>query len=417
MAERNVLDRRTFVKGMLAAGATVTVAACVPSATPTATPAPTPTPTPVWPTGWALRQIGMAVKDLDAAVARYSKYPQAWFAPETLLDSGPWRYTTGERFPAYLDGKAADVKVRIRMMYWADIPIPFELFQTIEGKWAGTRFLDEVGGDGINHLGFEVDDALAEANRLIAAGAKEVVRFGDAAIAPPSMVYVDLDPELKGPGLMIEFFQRNPVRRASAATPTPTSAPTATPPTPTRPTGWVLGQVGMAVKDLDAAVARYSKYPFTWFSPETLLDTVPWVYGSGAHKGERFPSYIDGKLQDVKLRIRSMYWGGCPIPFELFQTIEGEWAGTRFLAENGGDGINHVLIRVDDALAEANKLIAVGAKEVVKFGDPAKESPSLVYVDLDPQLKGPGLMLELIKRNAVGRAATPTPTTTPTPTR
>jgi len=40
LAERNVLDRRTFVKGMLAAGATVTVAACAPIATPgAATPA------------------------------------------------------------------------------------------------------------------------------------------------------------------------------------------------------------------------------------------------------------------------------------------------------------------------------------------------------------------------------------------
>jgi len=51
VSERNVLDRRTFLKGMLAAGATVTVAACAPVTTAPAPAAPVSAPTvtgPAW---------------------------------------------------------------------------------------------------------------------------------------------------------------------------------------------------------------------------------------------------------------------------------------------------------------------------------------------------------------------------------
>ena len=121
-------------------------------------------------------QIGIAVKDSDKVIASWS----------SMFGIGPWTY----RDIGGTDAKGRTWKARLAFANMG--PLTIELIQPVEGRIFQSRFLDEHG-DGINHLGFNVDDVDAEAANLVAQGAK--VLFTD----PGQFAYMDSG----GPGGVI----------------------------------------------------------------------------------------------------------------------------------------------------------------------------------------------------------------------
>ncbi len=102
-------------------------------------------------------QIGVVVKDVDAAVEYYSKN----------FGIGPWRVTVVER-PSTITtvyGKAASYKAKVGIAQVSPT-VTLELVQDLEGETIRTKFLQEKG-EGINHLMFApVDDLKAEMRKF-----------------------------------------------------------------------------------------------------------------------------------------------------------------------------------------------------------------------------------------------------------
>jgi len=108
LAERNVLDRRTFVKGVLAAGATITAAACVAPVTTPAVPAvPVAPPTVVGPS-W------MHPKSLVRAQPGYGQAHLTWKYGDTV------KWLPPEKYPAdaAADTLAALPKTKLEWIYY-----------------------------------------------------------------------------------------------------------------------------------------------------------------------------------------------------------------------------------------------------------------------------------------------------------
>ena len=125
-------------------------------------------------------QIGVIVRDLNAATAFYE-----------TLGLGPFK--TGKGTAPITDrevhGKAApDVKNRIATAMLGEVEI--ELVQPVSGASLQREFL-ETRGEGVNHLGFVVEDLEGEVARLITRGFRVVSRgtvAGGGAFA-----YLDTD--------------------------------------------------------------------------------------------------------------------------------------------------------------------------------------------------------------------------------
>jgi len=114
VSERGVLDRRSFVKGMLAAGATVTVAACAPIVTTPGPAAPAGPPTiagPAW----------IHPKSLVRAAPGYGGAHLTWKVGDTL------KWLPPEKFPAdeAADALAKLPKTKLSEMYSKMLRIRF----------------------------------------------------------------------------------------------------------------------------------------------------------------------------------------------------------------------------------------------------------------------------------------------------
>ena len=128
-------------------------------------------------------QISYAVKDIDSIV-------EAW---SSMYGIGPWTYKDG----GGLDGKGRSWKIRMAFAYIG--PVQIELVQCTEGRIFQSRFLD-TWGEGVHHIGFYVDDVDAEADKLIAQGAKLFVKD------PGNFAYLDAG----GPGGAIFELMKRP---------------------------------------------------------------------------------------------------------------------------------------------------------------------------------------------------------------
>jgi len=143
VSERNVLDRRTFIKGMLAAGATVTVAACAPVATPGLTPAaPVGGPTVTGP-AW------IHPKSLVRAAPGYGGAHLTWKPGDAV------RWLPPEKYPndAAADALAKLPKAKLEeMFYKMTLSHKWEtMFKDVRlsGKWTFGNFHPRVGQEAI----------------------------------------------------------------------------------------------------------------------------------------------------------------------------------------------------------------------------------------------------------------------------
>ncbi|MDD5081879.1 MAG: VOC family protein [Dehalococcoidales bacterium] len=138
-------------------------------------------------------QIGVLVRDLDEAVKYYES-----------LGIGPFVYSTGGT-PVYREvyGKPApDVTNRVASAQMG--AVSFELVQPVTGKSVQREFL-EKHGEGINHLGFMVDDVDKEVARMAKKGFKVVSSGREVAGAPFRFAYLDTD---KVGGVVFEIVKK-----------------------------------------------------------------------------------------------------------------------------------------------------------------------------------------------------------------
>ena len=146
-----------------------------------------------------LDHIGVAVRDMDRAIEYYQN-----------LGIGPFTESSKRTvIDRTMHGKpAGDVKQVVR---FAQIgPIRFELIQPVSGEFTSQEALDRRG-EGINHLGFFVDDLDKEVDELVGKGFK-VVSSGKF-VGGGGFAYLDTD---KVGGVLFELIQRstNPSTRS-----------------------------------------------------------------------------------------------------------------------------------------------------------------------------------------------------------
>ena len=105
--------------------------------------------------------FGVVVRDMKKALASYGAFGIGPFEPLRL-----------EAFERKLHGKPVDdIQQELRMGQFGQTQL--ELIQPISGESVHSNFL-RTRGEGINHIGFEVDDIERETERMISSGFKLV---------------------------------------------------------------------------------------------------------------------------------------------------------------------------------------------------------------------------------------------------
>ena len=136
--------------------------------------------------------VGVLVKNMDEAVAHYQ-----------ALGMGPFRRSTLVHTDRKMYGKPApDVKLVARGAQMG--PIGFEIVQPVSGESVQKETLD-TRGEGINHVGFIVDD-IEEAKSIMVEEGFKVISSGKNE-GGGGMAYFDTD---KVGGVMIELEELPP---------------------------------------------------------------------------------------------------------------------------------------------------------------------------------------------------------------
>ena len=137
-------------------------------------------------------QVGVMVRDMDKALDYYQS-----------LGIGPFEGSDATAINRVVYGKPADdVKNLARMAKMGQVQ--FELLQPISGQSVQREFLDRHG-EGINHLGFFVDDLDKEVAKLEKKGFK-VISSGKY-VDGGGFAYFDTD---KVGGVLFELVQWPP---------------------------------------------------------------------------------------------------------------------------------------------------------------------------------------------------------------
>ena len=137
-----------------------------------------------------LVHIGMVVRDMDKAVERFKALGISPFKPRILPADARETYRGKPFAPAQ--------RVAIQTAQIGDMEL--ELIQPISGESPHREFLDQKG-EGVQHLGFFVDDLKEDVERLTAAGSSVMLTSqfkGGGGVA-----YLDLD----AAGLIVELVQ------------------------------------------------------------------------------------------------------------------------------------------------------------------------------------------------------------------
>ena len=136
---------------------------------------------------------------------------------------------------------------------------------------------------------------------------------------------------------------------------------------------WRVMQIGLVVKDMDAAIAKFSAMGFGPFVPKLLPPDSKVIINRNA-------SHFEVDVQ------RSMIGN---VELELCQPAAGDSPHQEFL-DSKGEGIQHILFEVQDIEAELDRLTKVGATVILKIDF---KGGGLAYVDLNTC----GFIVELIQ--------------------
>lgn len=142
---------------------------------------------------WKLDHVGVVVKDLEKAIEYYQSLGMGPFVPNPS-ESAADRKIYGKPAP----------NVKVKGVVAQMGPIKFELMQPIEGESLQKEFLKSKG-EGINHIGFVVDDLEGEMAKLEEKGFK-VISGGKI---PPNggFAYFDTD-KLGGVIFALELIKK-----------------------------------------------------------------------------------------------------------------------------------------------------------------------------------------------------------------
>ena len=142
------------------------------------------------PASLKLHHIGVVVKDLEKAIEHF-----------TSLGIGPFEFPKppSSRTKMQIWGKPPDYKLKGGIAKVGQVKI--ELLQPIEGESQFSEFL-EKRGEGVQHLGFVVDDIEEEVSKFTSKGVK-VLTGGKW----PGGGFVHLETDDVG-GIIIELMQR-----------------------------------------------------------------------------------------------------------------------------------------------------------------------------------------------------------------
>jgi methylmalonyl-CoA/ethylmalonyl-CoA epimerase len=134
--------------------------------------------------------IGLVVKDMDQAIARLTALGIGPFKPRILPPDAKETYR----------GKPFIPSKRVKIYITQIGNLELELIQPIDGKSPHQEFLDQKG-EGIQHLGFFVDNLAESVNDLIAEGS--TVMLTSEFKGGGGVAYLDLD----AAGLIVELVQ------------------------------------------------------------------------------------------------------------------------------------------------------------------------------------------------------------------
>lgn len=142
-----------------------------------------------------INQIGLIVRDLDAAVRRY------W----EMLGIGPWKvYTYGPPLVPSMTYRGRVQSYQMRLAFTQVGNLQLELIQPLSGESIYTEHL-ERNGEGMHHVGVFVpslDEAISEATRqgyMVIQSGRGYGRWGDGGYA-----YLDTEEPL---GMILELIE------------------------------------------------------------------------------------------------------------------------------------------------------------------------------------------------------------------
>ena len=139
---------------------------------------------------WKFHHLGVVVKDLDKAIEYYQSLGIGPFV------SNPSEVATDRK----VYGKPANIKLKGAEAHLG--PIKFELIQPVEGESVQKEFL-ESKGEGMNHIGFVVNDLEKEVRKLEEKGFS-VISSGKI---PPSGGFAYVGTNKVG-GVVIELIKK-----------------------------------------------------------------------------------------------------------------------------------------------------------------------------------------------------------------
>lgn len=134
-------------------------------------------------------QIGVVVKDLHKAIEFYSK----------VWNMGPFKVFEPEYTDRTYRGKPGNFKMRIALA--ASGPVQLELIEPLEGETIYDEFLEKKG-EGIHHLGFDVDRIEDRISAMKKMGI-QVLQSGKR----PGVAFAYMDTEALS-GFIMEFIER-----------------------------------------------------------------------------------------------------------------------------------------------------------------------------------------------------------------
>lgn len=272
-----------------------------------------------------IHHVGVVVKDIDNAISFYESMGMGPFNSHFTVPGVPTEHT--------VYGKPIDFKVKAAV---ADLgTTEFELIQPVEQALVQEDFLRKHG-EGINHIGFRVQDVDRETAELAKKGFTAVqTRRRSSGIVT---AYINTD---KVGGVMFELFQP-PTGYQDKEKPKVSSTLKKTSPFSK------LDHIGAIVKDMNQAMEYYQSLGIGPFGPPPTVGSInKMMFGKPVEPGT------------FKIEEKMTQMG--PMQFQLLQPVLGASLWMEFL-ETRGEGINHLSFLVGDIEREQRKMEEKGFK-------------------------------------------------------
>jgi hypothetical protein len=144
-----------------------------------------------------IRQIGYAVRNVEAALADFRKF--AGF----ICEAARYDVTLGAHCNYIYRGKPAAARLNVVLVN--DGLLDHEFVQVLEGQHPAKDFLDRHG-EGINHLGFYVGDLAPPRDHVLQLGGRMIAQgeYEDPESPTQRFVYMEFE---NRPATIYEFVQ------------------------------------------------------------------------------------------------------------------------------------------------------------------------------------------------------------------